>query len=279
MLPVLNTSSAQYVKIESIYSGDMIVFTDSTISQKLRTWCLQCLQENFGPTFDLNKPLGLSKADFVAKATQTKKQFTNSYLTKSLLEDLIYQRYEHYVVHEIYYDYPRVRIIPPSSFLNSGISYNYRPHRDTWYGASQRQINHWISVENVNKFSTFFIAPSFFDEVVNNSSEIFDLDEWDKIHRPLASINTIKEDRPHPVPQSEIPSESKNAMALEKGQEVCFSGHHLHGSLDNTTDKVRISIDFRVELPSVNCQPPANIDNKSSGNYLKYMIKHPSFNI
>jgi hypothetical protein len=81
------------------------------------------------------------------------------------------------------------------------------------------------------------------------------------------------------VPESEIPNQAKNAFALDKGQEICFSGHHLHGSLDNITEKVRVSIDFRIEVATGKCHPPSNIDNESSGNYLKYMIKHPAFGV
>ena len=277
MLPILRTLRNSYVDIDSIYSGEMILFSDNELTESLRSWCITCIHENFGPSFEIEKQLELAKDDFIFKATQTKKQFTNSETTKSLLENIIVNRYHRYSEHEIFYDVPRVRIIPPSIFLNSGISYNYKPHRDTWYGGNQRQINHWISVENVSSHSTFFIAPSYFDEPVNNSSKYFDLDKWDQVYRPLASKNTEKEERPHPVPESEIPNQARISIALEKGHEICFSGHHLHGSLPNITDKVRISIDFRIEVATNSYNPPPNIDDESSGNYLKYMIKHPAF--
>ncbi len=272
----LSTSKSQ-IEIGSIYNGDLVILEEETASDNLRRFCLDCFKENFGLAFDLSAPLDISKDDFIANATRMKKHFTNHDTTKQLLEDLIFLRYSLYRDFDLYYDVPRVRLIPNSGFISTGISYNYRPHRDTWYGASQGQINHWIAVENVTKDSTFFIAPSFFKETIPNSSQIFDLDVWDRHHRPAASSNTSVEERPHPLPEIEIPESRKYAIAIGKGQEICFSGHHLHGSLPNFTPKLRISIDFRVEVVSSAYMPPKNIDNLSTGCYRKYMIKHLRF--
>lgn len=273
----LHTCNVGKVSLSSIYRGDLLLFDSESSTQSLRDWCLNCFQESFGASFDITLPVELRKDEFISKATQAKKIFTNDATTKRLLEELVFVRYNKYSDCRLFYDVPRVRIIPNSSYLSSGISYNYKPHRDTWYGGSQRQVNHWISVHNVTKDSTFFIAPSYFGARLENTSDTFDLDKWDQVYRPLTSSNSSKEDRPHPLPVSEIKNSEKIGMVLQEGKEICFSGHHLHGSLENTTPKLRISIDYRVEVFSEDHKPPQNIDSKATGNYLKYMIQHPLF--
>jgi hypothetical protein len=265
------------VDIKGIYSGSIYIHDSLPCQELLMNWCIECIYETFGKGFTLEKVNTINIDEFVQKATATKSLFTNHKKTKALLSEVIHERYSNYTDHELYYDVPRVRIIPNSNFLKSGISYNYQPHRDTWYGGSQDQINHWIAVANVSACSTFFIAPSLFNEIIPNSSHEFDLDEWDKKYRNAARLSIKSEMRPHPVPLIEIPLDKKLGFDLEKGREVCFSGHHLHGSLENSTEMIRISIDYRVSLPNINLKPPSNIDDKSKGDYKKYMIKHNLF--
>ena len=32
------------------------------------------------------------------------------------------------------FDVPRMRVVPNYDYLHAGVSYAYKPHRDTWYG-------------------------------------------------------------------------------------------------------------------------------------------------
>jgi len=273
---LIHQDKKDFIDVLEVYSGNILLLSPTENSLKLVDRAKECLLTTFGG-FPSVCDEDHAILDFINKAVIAKNEFTNSNKTKEIIEDLIYVRYANYVNYDLLYDVPRLRIIPKSTIIKTGISYNYLPHRDTWYGGSQDQINHWISVENVSKNSTFFIAPSYFNREVKNNSEIFDLDTWDKVHRGKAKDFSRVENRPHPIPTEEIPPEYKLGFAISSGQEVCFSGHHLHGSLENTTDQVRISIDFRISIPKFNDGVPRNIDNRAQGDYHKYMIKHPSF--
>ena len=238
-------------------------------------WASESIAQAFGNDFDISEPLELPIDEFVRKASIAKTNFTNDSLTKQLLEDLISLRYKDYHGEPIYYDVPRLRLIPSSDYLKSGISYNYKPHRDTWYGGSQGQINHWISAFNVSKEATFFIAPSYFRKPILNSSCDFDLDVWDQKYRNLASKNINTESRPHPVPLEDVDQATFLGIDIPSGSEICFSGHHLHGSLRNTTQLVRVSIDYRIEV-GLGMPSPHNIDSLAKGDYRKYMFRHSS---
>jgi len=51
----------------------------------------------------------------------------------------------------------------------------------------------------------------------------------------------------------------------------------VHGSSENVSTKVRVSIDYRVSIPSLPLSPPKNIDSLATGNYLDFMTRHPRF--
>ena len=274
MYTALNLSPADgRVDTYAIFKGALYFFNPMPASLSLSKHALEYVAQSFPDGCRLEGDSDVELADFISKAQAAKSGFTNCETTKQILEELIRFRYASVNAKDIFYDVPRLRIVPTSTLLSSGISYNYLPHRDTWNGGGQEQINHWISVDNVTEDSTFYLSPSYFSREIDNNSEIFDLDVWDSTHRKDAKQSMRKEERPHPVPLEELPDSSKMAVVMPQGHEICFSGHHLHGSLPNTTKNVRLSIDFRVNIPSLIPTAPHNIDSRAKGDYHKYMIK------
>ena len=265
------------VDVKKIFQGSLLFLEPVKSTNELTSWAEECLHLEFGDSLILESDTERSIKNFTLMAQAAKSNFTNHDRTKQVLEKILVVRYEQYLDHQLYYDVPRLRIIPNSNLLKSGISYNYLPHRDTWYGGRQDQINHWLSVKNVSDEATFFIAPFFFSTSVENSSSNFDLDTWDKVFRPNAIESVRAELRPHPKPVFEIAEQSKLGFDLASGYEVCFSGHHLHGSGSNVSDEIRVSIDYRVCIPTLGINPPTNVDSFATGNYLDFMIKHPKF--
>jgi hypothetical protein len=270
----------QNILIDKIFDGNLMLFNACDKSKALVNHAIEYAQEHLGVFFGSSAmPLENNLSDFVKKTTALKKTFTNCEKTKALLEELIFQRYSAYQELELFYDVPRLRVIPNHNLIKAGISYNYQPHRDTWYGGGMGQINHWIAVQNVSVDATFYIAPSYFNKAVENSSNNFDLETWDKVHRPAASESINEENRPHPSPYEPIEDDAKLLIDLGQAYEIAFSGAHLHGSSPNTTEKIRLSIDYRVYLPELEKYEPKNIDSSASGDYLKYTLQHPKFPI
>jgi len=273
----LRVGYSPHIDIEKIFRGSLLFFDSSESTERLISWAEECLAAEFGDSLELSTNDAKEKNEFVAKVQAVKSRFTNHEMTKELLEEVILLRYAEFSNYDLFYDVPRIRIIPTSKLLKSGVSYNYLPHRDTWYGAGQEQINHWLSIKNVSDEATFFIAPSYFEKKVENSSKIFDLNTWDREYRQVANKSVEIEMRPHPMPLAEISEELKIGLDLAPGSEICFSGHHVHGSSENVSTKVRVSIDYRVSIPSLPLSPPKNIDSLATGNYLDFMTRHPRF--
>ena len=267
------------VDVEAIHSGNLLFLSGVDPSNALVAHAIATSDRWLSGFFDEHGH-AITEASlpaFVKGAIEAKKEFTNGEKTKRLLLDLISQRYDNYRELDLFFDLPRLRIIPPSYIYKSGASYNYQPHRDSWYAATTDQINHWIAVRNVTADSTFYIAPSFFDITVPNTSHEFDLDVWNSVHRPAAEKSTYEELRPHPSPTVDIPDGARVSVVMDTGNEVVFSGTHLHGSTPNLTDRVRLSIDYRVVIPALSDRAPMNIDSAAVGDYNKYLVKHPDF--
>lgn len=259
---------------QDIFDGGVSMLSETAESIALRDHALNIITTVFGvkPEDFEPDPSEAGIADFVAKATKVKSTFTDGADTQDLVKALIRSRYDADLIPHMIYDKPRLRIIPNSNYLNSGISYNYKAHRDTWYGGVQEQINHWMAVANVSPASTMYLTPAYFHRPVANTSEVFDLDMWDQKFRKLASQNVKAEERPHPIPIDNIPDEDHFYLDIPSATEVTFSGHHFHGSGLNTTNRVRFSVDYRTVIQLDGYTYPANIDNKCTGDLRKYMF-------
>ena len=166
-------NATDYALIQEIFEGKLVVSSTDSLNP-LKDKALSILEKYFGSDLDLSvSPSHISS--FVQKASDTKTEFTSRSDFKSCLREFVGLELR-MNPDSFLYDKPRLRIIPTSSKLNSGVSYNYKLHRDTWYGAGIDQINIWFPILNVSKERTFGIAPSLFDQYIPNTSQSFDLE-------------------------------------------------------------------------------------------------------
>ena len=263
---------ANTINPQEIFNGGLSVLNTNSEITQLLNHAKSIVENCFGSSIeDITHDNDLDLDHFVASADKSKTRFTDGEDTKELLISLIKSRYAPELLQHALFDKPRLRIIPNSNFLSSGISYNYKPHRDTWYGGTEEQINHWMPLHNVTPETTFYVSPEYFDKGFENNSEIFDLDQWDVKFRKKASSNVKAEDRPHPTPLKDLPESARYRIVIPRGNEFVFSGHQFHGSSANETNLVRFSIDYRVVLQGDGFTFPKNIDNKASGDFKKQM--------
>jgi len=183
-------------------------------------------------------------AEFVPAVSRLKSYFTNSAEAKEIIRSFVIELGEDPA--DYLFDVPRLRVVPHYDYLHAGISYAYKPHRDTWYGSVQCQINTWMPVHGVVPEQTMMINPEYFTKPVSNSSADWQLSNWISKERKLASINITEETRPHPVPLEEVSSSNEARIAPNGGEMLIFSGAHLHGTVPNRTEQTRFSVDFRL---------------------------------
>ena len=103
-----------------------------------------------------------------------------------------------------YFDLPRLRVAPPGDYLTTGVSYSYKPHRDTWYAHPTQLINYWVPVYDSEPSTVMSMFIDYFHQPIPNASGSWDYDEWVKNMRFAAAQNIGVENRQHPVPTQSL---------------------------------------------------------------------------
>ena len=255
-----NSSNARENLLE-IYKGNLFYFTNVPSLLELSKYSIACI-EKFSEGVDIEKIHCLFEKDkFVEFVLQVKKIFTNSKESHQLVSEFI--KHLGLDVNNCVFHAPRIRVIPPASYLSSGVSYNYKPHRDTWYGAVNSQINAWMPVNLLTECQGMWIAPPYFNTPIMNSSNLYSVKNWMESERWKAASNIDKETRAHPQPIDSITESNKITYLGNPSDVLLFSAAHLHGSNINTTEQIRYSIDFRIiYLPDLNETGALNLDNE-----------------
>ncbi|ASX01108.1 hypothetical protein CKJ56_15235 [Mycobacterium intracellulare subsp. chimaera] len=228
-----------------IYSGAMVLHTKLASATDFCAYAQRWLQQAFGDEVDPRLVhTELPVEEFVKRVSTLKKGFTNSEESKQHIRDFLEEIDQD--PGDYFFDVPRIRVVPDYDYLHAGVSYAYLPHRDTWYGAPECQINTWMPVFPINPDQTMMINPHYFDRPVQNDSAEWDLQHWVTNERPAAVRNIRSEERRHPVPLEDVRTDTEFRVAGGSGDMIVFSGAHLHGTVPNRSGKVRYSIDFRV---------------------------------
>lgn len=197
-----------------------------------------------------------------------KSRFVNDDRTKELTRDLVIAM--GCDPEDTYFDLPRLRVIPSEGFLTTGVSYNYKAHRDSWYAHPTALVNYWVPVFDATGDNVMSMYVGYFDKPVKNGSSGFDYDTWVAESRFAASEQVGKEERPHPLPLEPIDDTSEIRIAGRAGDIMMFSTCHLHASAPNTSGVTRFSYDLRTISMSDfrSGRGPENIDTAATGSTL-----------
>jgi hypothetical protein len=88
--------------------------------------------------------------------------------------------------------------------------------------------------------------PRYFATPVENSSEIYDYEEWNRTGRRQAAQQIKEETREQPAAKEPLELEPDVRIVTPVGGVLIFSGAQMHSTVPNTTDRTRFSIDFRT---------------------------------
>ena len=257
----------------SLFSGNLYLYNNFSASVALADHAKQLIADAFAGHDPERAQFEMSVQDFIGRVGPLKAEFTNGQRTKELCQDFAVALGCDPEL--TYFDLPRLRVIPSGDFLTSGVSYNYAPHRDMWYGQPQELVNYWVPIFPVvgeNSMSIFF---DYFDKPVANGSDAYDYDEWVARHRPAAVNQTSSDVRPHPLPAEDIDRRSEIRIAGSGGDVMIFSSNHLHASAPNESGVTRFSYDLRtVNLADLRAHNgPRNVDNSATGTTLGDVLR------
>jgi hypothetical protein len=263
----LNQQLTDLERRKEVFQGKLFILSGLSTCTALCDYAAQIAMEQFDSPNPETAFLHMPVETFVRRVEATKNRFTNSLRSKELLRE--FARETGSDPNDYYFDVPRIRMVPNYKYLHAGVSYAYAPHRDTWYGSPNYQINYWMPVMPIRPDQTMAVYPAYFNRPVKNSSRDFDLARWVNIERKKAVMNITQESRVHPLPVDEIDPEAQVCFGGNKGDIMVFSGTHLHGTMPNNTSVMRISIDFRFfhvdDIVGKNTVAlPPNLDNEAA---------------
>lgn len=250
-----------------LYKGVLFHLPASPPSLNLVETCEKMLGQALGDQ-PRQAQFQLDDDSFYHRIGQVRKQlYTEPQLQKSVFEIMAHYRFD---PHAHVIDPARLRVVRHLGHENPAAAPVYYTHRDTWYANPQAQITWWIPVHDVEFEETFEFYPEYFGRAVNNSSEIFEYQEWvRKDWNKKIGWQSKKSDREARYPQLTQEIEPKDVVRVKarRGELIIFAGAHLHRTIRQVTGQTRFSLDFR----SVHCRDhlngvgPINVDDRSKG--------------
>jgi len=264
----LKRKFTDFERREKIFDGN-ILFNDSTPNTiALCEYAKKLMNEAFNGQDPQKAQFNMKVEDFVSIVGPLKSKFTNDEHTKVLLRN-VFSEYG-CDLDKTYFDVPRLRVVTHGGYLEAGVGYAYKAHRDTWYGSPHSQVNWWMPVFDLELTQPMTLYTKFWDQPCKNSSAEFDYEEWCNVGRKMAMTQIKKDTRKHPIPLEELDSNDGIRVVTNSAEPVIFSSAHLHATTPNNSGVTRFSIDWRTFHYDdiISKRGAHNVDSKSSGSTL-----------
>ncbi len=265
----VNRQTSDELRRQRLFADAIFLYAASEASTRIIHWARSLIDEAYGDSNDARRAhVSLSRQEFAKRAAQLKSRFTNHEKTKQLCQDLIVAMGSD--PDATYFDLPRLRVAPPGSYLTTGVSYAYKPHRYTWYAHPRQLVNCCTPVFDSERSTVMSMHVDYFRKPVQNASDRWDYDEWIKLARFSAVENIDSEQRPHPIPLGDLGDTTNLRIAQYADDLMVFSTCHLHGAAPNETDHIRYSVDLRTLCLDDLRQNrgPQNLDGHATGSTL-----------
>jgi hypothetical protein len=265
------------VRRQSIYEGDLFVFSARPSILALCEFARELIEEAFGSFDPLEAQHHLPADEYVAILARLKPRFVHHPRSKELLQGIL----EEFGcdLSKTYFDVPRLKSVTHAGQQASGLTYGIHPHRDTWYSAPFCQQNWWLPVYPIGMTSALAFHPRYWKEPVRNGSSQFNHYRWNKYARKSAADNFDDYLQNQPRPEETIELEPQLRPIPPVGGVILFSGAQLHSAVPNSSGKTRFSIDFRtVHIDDVVAKTGApNVDSAATGTSLRDFMRGIDF--
>jgi hypothetical protein len=275
VIPVyLNRHVPDDIRRAHIFGGAVFLYSAPPASQHLVNWIRELSVQAFEGVGDVRRAHEtLDVKAFVERVGPLKSRFTNDPETKRLCQALIGALGSD--PDATYFDLPRLRVAPPGDYLTSGVSYAYKPHRDTWYAHPPQLVNFWVPVYDSEKSTVMSMYFDYFDKPVQNSTSGWNYDDWVANARYAAAQNVGAENRRHPVPAESVSDSLDIRIVQNAGDLMLFSTCQLHATAPNETGLIRFSYDLRIiNVEDLrNGRGPSNVDSKATGSTLRDFLR------
>lgn len=276
MLISMDGSIADGERRARVFQGEVFCLPPSDAVRALCDFAWELIDHAFDGLDPTRAHDEMPVEEYVRILGPLKTSFTHHEHSKKLLHEFLVEAGADPT--STYFDVPKLRVVPPATYLSVGLGYNYSPHRDIWYSAPQCQVNWWAPIRGLTDRSCMAFHPDYWQNETSNTSHEFDAYEWNRSSRRDAAKYTKSDPRPHPHLDGHGPG-SEARIVGERGTILCFSAAQLHATVPNTTNDARFSVDFRtVSLTDVRAHAgPSNVDSHSTGTTLRDFLRSDTY--
>lgn len=261
---------------EALYAGELFHIGPTAASLALVDDVRDLLAREFGPDDFRFVQAKLTGPDFFAAIGRIRRTlFVDPHFHRRVFDVIAACGFD---PADVAFDPVRLRVVSHDGHHDPRAAPIYYAHRDTWFALSQSVIAWWIAMHDIPEDQTFAIYPEWFQRAIPNSSEGFDYDEWAVDKRDLKigwqDRNAGRDVHYSGVTGNFEPGHSVR-LAAKRGDNVVFSGTHLHQTIGHSAGHTRFSLDFRmVRLPDHECgKGPPNVDNRSRGSATRDYVR------
>lgn len=248
-----------------LYAGDLYVYSKSAATQQLVDLARELSEEAFAPYHPTEAQHHMTVEQYNDVLRELKPKFIHHPKCKEIIPQILAEF--GCDLDRIFFDVPRLRTATANDYLSSGLAYAFKPHRDTWYSPPMCQLNWWLPVYEIEADNGMAFYPGYWDRPVRNSSNEWNYQLWNETGRKLASQQGTKDTRRQSEALETLDLDPDLRLVTPPGGLMIFPAAHLHGTVPNTTDRTRFSIDFRtVHLNELETDTGApNLDSACTG--------------
>ena len=246
----------------NLYQGAIYVYSPSKAGLEFSQFAADFCEERMGMD-PPNAQHRLEVGEYVEILKSLKPDFIHHAECKRLIRNLLIEKGCDQT--KTYFDVPRIRTACAGDYLTSGLAYAFKPHRDTWYSTPMCQLNWWLPVFPIDPDNGMEFYLDYFDRPVRNSSYEFNYQDWNQTGRKQAHNQGKTDKRVQSEALDEIDTCDAVRLVCEPGGLILFSAAHLHGTVPNTTEETRFSIDFRTVNQLDLDGGATNVDSESTG--------------
>jgi hypothetical protein len=259
------------------FAGDIYVYAPRSATQELCDFALRMMNEAFAPLDPCRAQYEMPAEDFAALLAELKPKFMHDAQVKRILQRILTQF--GYDLEKTYFDIPRMRTMTHGDYLRTGIALAVPPHRDTWFGGAESQLNWWMPVAGVTPENTMVFHPEYFANPVANTSSGYDHETWKQQSRKEAVKHVKNDTREYPRATEEINHHGDIRLLPPVGGALIFAGSQLHSTSPNTSGMTRFSVDFRtIHIDDITGRIAApNVDNEATGSTLAEYLRASDF--
>jgi hypothetical protein len=260
-----DSSDDEQLRRDRLYAGELYVYSPTEAGKAFCAFAREMCEEAFAPHFPPEAQYHLPVEEYVEILKKLKPGFIHHPKCKELIPALLEELGCN--MSETYFDVPRLRTACAGDYLSSGLAYAFKPHRDTWYSTPMSQLNWWLPVYPIESDNAMAFHPEYWDKPIQNSSCLFNYQDWNERGRKGAAQQVKKDTRVQSEALEPVKLQPQFRLITEPGGVIVFSAAHMHSTVPNTSKLTRFSIDFRTvdARDTGQLRGAPNLDGESTG--------------